>query len=70
MATHAAVIAATKPFWRERWSAALGDESPGRPQESEAQRGAPGDADRLTAYYKARERESWERYARAQRGER
>jgi hypothetical protein len=53
----------------ERWGAALADEPPARsqPQESELQR---RDSDRVTAYFKALENESWQRYHRAQRGER
>jgi hypothetical protein len=53
----------------ERWSAALADEPPARPQpqDSELQR---KDSDRVTSYFRALERESWERYCRAQRGER
>ena len=65
----ALVLAASQLSFLERWGPALADEPPARsqPQESELQR---RDSDRVTAYFKTLERESWERYHRAQRGER
>jgi hypothetical protein len=62
----ALVLAASQVSFLERWGAALADEPFARPQESEAQRMAREDAKPVESYYKRLERESWERYHRAQ----
>src|SRR6516164_8319890 len=66
----AMVLAASQLSFLERWGPALADEPPARSQESNAQRMVREDAKPVESYYKRLERESWERYHRAQRGER
>jgi hypothetical protein len=63
----AAVLAASRLSFLERWGPALADEPPARPQKSEVQRMAREDANPVESYYKRLERESWERYQHDQR---